>query len=129
MSKNKGVSRYFANEIPNLHLSGSGFKIVEVAASITNNRLIVTAEDNEIFIGIQCIINLGKIEARSYPPIGKTKSDDVALNGTYAASTSSDANYLRMVNGDIIYGRFDKVAFYEGGGANTGYYKLMIGGR
>jgi len=129
MSKNKGVRRYFATEVPNLHLSGSGFKIVEVAASITNNRLIVTAEDNEIFIGIQCIDNKGKVEARSYPPIGKAKSDDIALNGTYAASTSASTNYLTMVNGDIIYGRFDKVAFYEAGGSDTGYYKLIIGGR
>ena len=95
----KGIREFTAEELSGVALGQNGFKII-------NNTTVecgVTAgyEDIKYFVALKVIETDADVEARSI-----TFGDDLTLASGGVADFSSPAE---LVNGDIIYGAFNKV--------------------
>ena len=103
----KGIREFSGEELSGIALGQNGFKI------IANGNEVITGgnqagdtptsgyEDIEYFVALKAIDADTEIEARSYI----ATSDDLTTNsGVYNGSSP-----VTVLNGDIIYGAFDKV--------------------
>ena len=94
----KGVREFTGDELSGVALGQNGFKIisgVEVECGTTSGY-----ENIEYFIALKAIDVDSEVEARSV-----TKGDDLTTNsGVYDGSSP-----VTLLNGDIVYGAFDKV--------------------
>ena len=52
--------------------------------------------------------------------------DDFAANGVYAHSTSSNANYIKLLEGDSMLGKFETISIYEPT-SGAAIWKFLIG--
>ena len=95
----KGVREFTGEELSGIALGQNGFKIIsgaEVECGETSGY-----EDITYFIALKAIDVDAEVEARSYI----SSSDDLTTNsGVYDGSSP-----VTVLNGDIIYGAFDKV--------------------
>ena len=95
----KGIREFESVELSGIALGQNGFKIIangsEVECGVTSGY-----ENIKYFVALKAIDADAEIEARSI-----TLGDDLTTNsGTYDGS-----NPVTVLNGDIIYGAFDKV--------------------
>lgn len=99
----KGIREFTAEELSGVALGQNGFKIINDAEVICGPGGTTGYTDIKYFIALKVIDAEGEVEARSV-----TVGDDLTLasGGTSAASM---ANSVTLVNGDIVYGAFDKV--------------------
>ena len=95
----KGVREFRGEELSGIALGQNGFKVIsgaEVECGVTAGYT-----DIKYFIALKAIDVDAEVEARSYI----LNSDDLTTNsGTYDGSSP-----VTVLNGDIIYGAFDKV--------------------
>ena len=100
----KGVREFTGEELSGMVLGQNGFKIIsnaEVTCGTTAGYTDIT-----YFIGLKAVHDDANVEARSYIE----DSDDLTTNsGTYNGSSP-----VTLVNGDIVYGAFDKVEVASG---------------
>ena len=95
----KGIREFESVELSGIALGQNGFKIIangsEVECGVTSGY-----ENIKYFVALKAIDADAEIEARSI-----TLGDDLTTNsGTYNGSSP-----VTVLNGDIIYGAFDKV--------------------
>ena len=116
----RGIREFSGEELSSVALGQNGFKIVANGSTvITGGNLAgetATAgyENIEYFVALKVIDADCELEARSY----LLSSDDFTTNsGTYNGSSPQT-----VLNGDIIYGAFDKVK-----AATAGYVICYIG--
>ena len=94
----KGVREFGSEELSGISLGQNGFKIItgaEVECGVTAGY-----ETIAFFVALKAIDVDAEVEARSVTP-----GDDLTTNsGVYDGSSP-----ITVLNGDIIYGAFDKV--------------------
>ena len=94
----KGVREFTGEELSGVALGQSGFKIisgVEVECGVTSGY-----EDIKYFVALKAVEADADVEARSI-----TLGDDLTTNsGVYNGSSP-----VTVLQGDIVYGAFDKV--------------------
>lgn len=102
--RHKGMTEFTGSELGAVSLGQNGFKIVSAATvecGVTSGY-----EDIEYFVALKSIDDDAEVEARSITEYG----DDLTTNsGVYDGSSA-----LTLVNGDIVYGAFDKVKVASG---------------
>ena len=102
-TKHKGLHEFTGEELSGVSLGQNGFKIItnaEVECGITSGYLNI-----EYFVALKAIDDDAEVEARSV--IDGT--DDLSTNITYNGSSP-----VTLVNGDIVYGAFDKIEVASG---------------
>ena len=95
----KGVREFSGEELSGIALGQNGFKIIsgdEVTCGVDAGY-----ENIKYFVALKAIDVDAEVEARSYIP----GSDDLTTNGGVYNSGSP----VTVLNGDIVYGAFDKV--------------------
>ena len=95
----KGVREFTGEELSGIALGQNGFRIIsgaEVECGVGDYA------DIEYFVALKATDVDSNVEARSYI----SSSDDLttASGGTYDSSSP-----VTLINGDIVYGAFDKV--------------------
>jgi hypothetical protein len=111
--QHKGIREFTAEELSGVSLGQSGFKVIangsEVECGVTSGY-----ENIKYFVALKAIDADTELEARTYIP----DTDDLTTNsGTYNGSSP-----VTVLNGDIIYGAFDKVEC-----TSAGYVIAYIG--
>ena len=101
----KGVREFTGEELSGIALGQNGFRIIsgaEVECGVTAGYT-----DIEYFVALKATDVDSNVEARSYI----SSSDDLttASGGTYDSSSP-----VTLINGDIVYGAFDKVDVASG---------------
>ena len=146
---------WVAPEYSHLGISQLGFLVDELSPSgVGNNRVLNFTRDDwprhlhtavhnkEMYekdplswmvIGLMSINGHGFYEAHQIDKWVTTEekyfgSDDFAKNGVYSASSTSNTNYIALGKGDIIWGRFDKIAMWKPAVHNS-LTKLVFGKR
>ena len=97
----KGIHNYTVIEAQNLQLGQNGFKIVSgatVECGVTSGY-----EDIKYFVALKAIHVDAQVEARSV-----TVGDDLTIDSNGVAQFGG-SDEVAVLNGDIIYGAFDKV--------------------
>jgi hypothetical protein len=94
----KGVREFTGDELSGVALGQNGFKIIsgaEVECGVTSGY-----ENIKYFVALKAIDADAEIEARSV-----TIGDDLTTNsGVYNSGSP-----ITVLNGDVVYGAFDKV--------------------
>tara|TARA_R110002020_G_scaffold330472_1_gene546089 strand:+ start:1405 stop:1743 length:339 start_codon:yes stop_codon:yes gene_type:complete len=100
----QGIREFTSEELSGVALGQNGFKVVTNATV----ECLVTAgyEDIKYFVALKVIEADADVEARSI-----TVGDDLTLASGGTADFSSP---VELVNGDIIYGAFDKIEVASG---------------
>ena len=94
----KGIREFTGEELSGIALGQNGFKIISgvtVECGLTSGY-----EDITYFVALKAIDVDAEVEARSV-----TAGDDLTTNGGVYDGSSP----VTVLNGDIIYGAFDKV--------------------
>ena len=98
MGQHKGIREFTGEELSGVALGQSGFKIIsnaEVTCGTTSGY-----ENIKYFVALKAIDVDAELEARTC-----TKGDDLTTNsGVYDGSSP-----ITVLQGDIIYGAFDKI--------------------
>ena len=117
----KGIREFQSEELSAIALGQNGFKIITNATVICGGDFLLSGEtatsgyeDINYFIALKVIDDDAEVEARSV-----TLGDDLTLGSGGTADFTSPAT---LVNGDIIYGAFDKIEV-----ANVNYIVSYIG--
>ena len=106
----KGIREFSGEELSGVALGQNGFKIITNTTIICGGKFLRSGEtatagyeDINYFVALKAVDDDAEVEARSV-----TVGDDLTLasGGTSAASM---ANPVSLVNGDIVYGAFDKI--------------------
>tara|TARA_Y100001973_G_C5193926_1_gene332875 strand:- start:310 stop:654 length:345 start_codon:yes stop_codon:yes gene_type:complete len=101
--QHKGVREFTGEELSGIALGQNGFKIIsnaEVECGVTSGY-----EDIKYFVALKAVDDDCEVEARSI-----ALGDDLTTNsGTYNGSSP-----VSLLNGDIVYGAFDKVDVASG---------------
>tara|TARA_R100000808_G_C2121751_1_gene132929 strand:+ start:730 stop:1098 length:369 start_codon:yes stop_codon:yes gene_type:complete len=108
----KGVQEFSPAELSGVALGQNGFKVL-------NNQTITCGPGGDTgfteikyFVALKIIDADGEVEARTVTP-----GDDLTLASASSGVRTADfSSSVTLVNGDIVYGAFDKV---EAAGANT----------
>ena len=99
----KGLNEFTGQEISSVSLGQLGFKII-------SNQTVTCGttagfEDIQYFIALKVVEDDADVEARSI-----TEGDDLTTNsGVYNGSSP-----VTLINGDAVYGAFDKVKVASG---------------
>ena len=116
----RGIREFSGEELSSVALGQNGFKIgangstVITGGNLAGETATAGYENIEYFVALKVIDADCELEARSY----LLSSDDFTTNsGTYNGSSPHS-----VLNGDIIYGAFDKVK-----AATAGYVICYIG--
>ena len=100
----KGVREFTGEELSGVALGQNGFKILsgnEYQCGVESGGGITGFPDVKYFVALKAIDVDAEVEARSFIP----DSDDLTTNsGVYDGSSP-----VTVLNGDIVYGAFDKV--------------------
>ena len=100
----RGMREWTGEELSGMALGQNGFKIItnaEVTCGSTSGY-----EDITYFLALKAVNDDAVVEARSYI----SDSDDLTTNsGEYDGSSP-----VTLINGDIVYGAFDKVEVASG---------------
>ena len=106
----QGIREFTSEELSGVALGQNGFKVISNATVICDNVVGETVtsgyEDIKYFVALKVIEADADVEARSI-----TVGDDLTLASGGTADFSSP---VELVNGDIIYGAFDKVKVASG---------------
>ena len=97
----KGVREFESGELSGIALGQNGFKIVSgatVECGVTSGY-----EDIKYFVELKAIHVDAQVEARSV-----TVGDDLTIDSNGVAQFGG-SDEVAVLNGDIIYGAFDKV--------------------
>ena len=97
----KGVREFESGELSGIALGQNGFKIVSgatVECGVTSGY-----EDIKYFVALKAIHVDAQVEARSV-----TVGDDLTIDSNGVAQFGG-SDEVAVLNGDIIYGAFDKV--------------------
>lgn len=103
--KHKGMTEFTGQELGSVSLGQNGFKMltnVTVECGVTAGYTEI-----EYFVALKSIDDDAEVEARSVTQYG----DDLTTDTAGVADFSSP---LTLVNGDIVYGAFDKVKVASG---------------
>ena len=103
----RGLREFTGDEIGNLTLGQSGFKMItgaEVECGDTSGY-----EDIVFFVALKAVDVDAEVEARTLPSLAA--SQDLTLHSSRAYTGS---NPITLENGDIIYGAFDKIKVASG---------------
>lgn len=105
----KGVREFSGEELSGIALGQNGFKILvndEYECGVASYASVIGFPDIKYFVALKAIDVDAEVEARSYI----TGSDDLTTSsGVYDGSGP-----ITVLNGDIIYGAFDKVKVASG---------------
>ena len=95
----KGIREFSGEELSGVALGQNGFKII----TNTTVECGVTAGYTDInyFVALKAVDDDAEVEARSV-----TVGDDLTLA---SAGTANFSSPVSLVNGDIVYGAFDKL--------------------
>ena len=104
-----GIREFTGDELSGVALGQNGFKILsndEFECGVESYSSVIGFPDIKYFVALKVIDDDAELEARSV-----TAGDDLTTNsGVYNGGTSP----MTVLNGDIIYGAFDKVAVPSG---------------
>jgi len=104
----KGVREFTGDELSGVALGQNGFMILsndEYECGVNSYSSVIGFPDIKYFIALKAIDDDAEIEARSV-----TAGDDLTTNsGVYDGSSP-----VTVLNGDIVYGAFDKVEVASG---------------
>ena len=118
----KGLREFSPGELSSIALGQNGFKIINDEEVTCGPGGSTGYTDIEYFVALKVIDADGEVEARSITP-----GDDLTLASASSGvrkSAASMANSVTLVNGDIVYGAFDKVH-----SANANTYVIAYIGR
>tara|TARA_Y100000401_G_C8315989_1_gene222447 strand:+ start:846 stop:1211 length:366 start_codon:yes stop_codon:yes gene_type:complete len=107
MAKHKGMREFSAEELSGVALGQNGFKILEGVDFICGGAFKPPTETAtggntiDYFIALKVVDVDAEVEARSV-----TEGDDLTLASTGKFDGSSPVS---LVNGDIVYGAFNRV--------------------
>ena len=105
----KGVREFTGEELSGMVLGQNGFKILvndEYECGVASYASVIGFPDIKYFIALKAVSDNAIVEARSYID----DSDDLTTNsGTYDGNSP-----VELINGDIVYGAFDKVEVASG---------------
>ena len=105
----KGVREFTGEELSGMVLGQNGFKILsndEYECGVDSYSSVIGFPGIKYFIALKAVNDDAVVEARSYID----GSDDITTNsGTYNGSSP-----VTLINGDIVYGAFDKIEVASG---------------
>ena len=116
----KGMKEFTGEELSGIALGQNGFKIIGNTSGDTEIECGVTAgyTDIQYFVALKAVDADADIEARSYIK----NSDDISAN---SGSYNGGSNDITILNGDVIYGAFDKIWVEDT--SSKGYIIAYIG--
>tara|TARA_R100000781_G_scaffold83771_1_gene51589 strand:- start:801 stop:1151 length:351 start_codon:yes stop_codon:yes gene_type:complete len=104
----KGIREFEAVELSGVALGQNGFKILsndEYECGVESYSSVIGFPDIKYFVAFKAINDDAVVEARSV-----TAGDDFTTNsGVYNGSSA-----ITILNGDIVYGAFDKIEVASG---------------
>jgi len=124
----KGLRQYHPQEVSNINFNGLGFDIVTRSHSLIANYTEYTPPEGYIFVGIQSINGVGKIQARKVLESPRIPGDNLSLSGSYDKTPANSSDMILMISADTIYGRFDRVVIWKDEvGTNNAQFKFILG--
>ena len=116
----KGIREFSGEELSSVALGQNGFKVIENDDITCGPGGDTGFTDIEYFIALKVVDAEGEVEARSV-----VEGDDLTLaTPSGGVATADFTSPVTLVNGDIIYGAFDRVK-----AANNTYVVCYIGKR
>ena len=97
----KGIREFSGEELSGIALGQNGFKIIEGADVICGPGGTAGYTDIEYFVALKAIDVDCEVEAQSYI----TGSDNLTTD----TSAAFGSNPVTILNGDIVYGAFNRV--------------------
>ena len=104
----KGIREFSGEELSGVALGQNGFKIITNTTIICGGKFLRSGEtatagyeDINYFVALKAVDDDAEVEARSV-----TVGDDLTLA---SAGTANFSSPVSLVNGDIVYGAFDKI--------------------
>ena len=109
----KGIREFQSEELSAIALGQNGFKIITNATVICGGDFLLSGEtatsgyeDINYFVALKVVDVDAEVEARSV-----TIGDDLTLA---SGGTADFSSAVSLVNGDIVYGAFDKIMVASG---------------
>ena len=104
--RHKGMREFSGEELSSVSLGQNGFMVITNQTITCGDGGTSGYENIEYFVALKAVNDDVQVEARSI-----TDGMDLTLNSGGVAEFSSP---LTLVNGDIIYGAFDKIEVASG---------------
>ena len=110
--EHKGIQEFSPADLSGVALGQNGFKVINNQDVTCGPGGTAGYTDIKYFVALKVIDADGEVEARAITP-----GDDFTLAAVSGGVRTADfSSAVSLVNGDIIYGAFDRV---EASGANT----------
>ncbi len=118
----KGLKSYQGEVSSNISLVGSGFKVISEVGEAGGPTYTEATFSGPYCVAIKNISSTTvQVQAQSI------EADDFTKGSSYSKTTGT--NYIGLTFGDIIYGKFDKVAIEEPSTLITQSIQLIKGGQ
>ena len=105
----KGIREFSGEELSGIALGQNGFKLITNATVTCGSGGTAGYTDIEYFVALKAVDVDAEVEARSYI----TNSDDLTIS-TDGEAKFGGSHEVTILNGDIVYGAFDKVKVDSG---------------